>query len=157
MPSMFVLMGNFRSRAASTSGGDLAALRDDFAALANLIDGYPRIKAAARFVFVPGPSDPGPGPVLPQPPLPAALTKELARLVPGSVFATNPCRIRYYTQEIIVFRCGAQRAAPPRPQPPLAPCRARGLPAAAAHPRSPPPRLNPPLQNPPLNPSATTC
>lgn len=113
---MFVLMGNFRSNAGSqaaaggaaaapgAAGASLSSLRDDFTALGNLIDQYPGIKERSKFVFVPGPGDPGPGPVLPQPPLPSFFTKELARLVPGAIFATNPVRIRYYSQEIVAFR-----------------------------------------------------
>jgi DNA polymerase epsilon subunit 2 len=43
-------------------------------------------------VFVPGPDDAGLGGVLPQPPLPKYLTAEVQRVLPGAVFATNPCR-----------------------------------------------------------------
>lgn len=45
-----------------------------------------------RFVFVPGPHDPGLGQVLPQPRLATFFTAELAAALPSAVFATNPCR-----------------------------------------------------------------
>lgn len=106
---MFVLMGNFHSTDAPGSSTDHNTLRDDFTALANLIDQYPRVKDVAKFVLVPGPGDPGPGAILPQPPIPAFFTKELQRLVPSAVMATNPCRIRFYTQEVVVFRWAAGR------------------------------------------------
>ncbi len=53
---------------------------------------------------MPGPDDPGPGPVLPQPPLPACLTAALRAALPSAVFASNPCRLRYCTQRIVLFR-----------------------------------------------------
>uniref|UniRef100_A0A8C2BY21 DNA polymerase epsilon subunit 2 n=1 Tax=Cyprinus carpio TaxID=7962 RepID=A0A8C2BY21_CYPCA len=47
---------------------------------------------SSRFVFVPGPEDPGPGTVLPRPPLAEHITEEFRQRVPFSVFTTNPCR-----------------------------------------------------------------
>uniref|UniRef100_A0A3Q3JZ54 DNA polymerase II subunit 2 n=1 Tax=Monopterus albus TaxID=43700 RepID=A0A3Q3JZ54_MONAL len=58
----------------------------------------------SRFVFVPGPEDPGPGMILPRPPLADHITDEFRQRVPFSVFTTNPCRIQYCSQEIIVIR-----------------------------------------------------
>ena len=49
-------------------------------------------------MFVPGPGDPVLGDILPRPPLPAALTGALRAALPTAVFATNPCRLRHYTQ-----------------------------------------------------------
>uniref|UniRef100_A0A672LUL6 DNA polymerase II subunit 2 n=1 Tax=Sinocyclocheilus grahami TaxID=75366 RepID=A0A672LUL6_SINGR len=58
----------------------------------------------SRFVFVPGPEDPGPGTVLPRPPLAEHITEEFRQRVPFSVFTTNPCRIQYCSQEMVVIR-----------------------------------------------------
>lgn len=46
----------------------------------------------SRFVFVPGPDDPGLGGSLPQPALPKYFTSEVERVVPNCTFSTNPCR-----------------------------------------------------------------
>ncbi|XP_053240512.1 DNA polymerase epsilon subunit 2 isoform X3 [Podarcis raffonei] len=73
-------------------------------ALANIICEYPSIHKSSRFVFVPGSEDPGPGSILPRPPLPENITEEFKQQVPFSVFTTNPCRVQYCTQEIIIFR-----------------------------------------------------
>ncbi|XP_073673292.1 DNA polymerase epsilon subunit 2 [Garra rufa] len=59
---------------------------------------------SSRFVFVPGPEDPGPGTVLPRPPLAENITEEFRQRVPFSVFTTNPCRIQYCSQEMVVIR-----------------------------------------------------
>uniref|UniRef100_A0A8B9L987 DNA polymerase II subunit 2 n=1 Tax=Astyanax mexicanus TaxID=7994 RepID=A0A8B9L987_ASTMX len=59
---------------------------------------------SSRFVFVPGPEDPGPSTILPRPPLAENITEEFRQRVPFSVFTTNPCRIQYCSQEIVVIR-----------------------------------------------------
>ena len=43
VPSMFVLMGNFQSYAASSASTDYAQIRDNFGALAALLAFFPRI------------------------------------------------------------------------------------------------------------------
>ena len=62
----------------------------------------------SKFLFVPGPGDPGPADVLPRPALPAYFTSELRQLLPTAVFASNPCRLRLYTQEVVLFRSDLQ-------------------------------------------------
>lgn len=50
-------------------------------------------QASTKFVFVPGPGDPGPADALPQPPLPSFFTSELVSVLgDNAVFASNPCR-----------------------------------------------------------------
>ncbi|XP_012519209.1 PREDICTED: DNA polymerase epsilon subunit 2 [Propithecus coquereli] len=77
---------------------------DSLKTLADIICQYPDIHQSSRFVFVPGPEDPGFGSILPRPPLAESIANEFRQRVPFSVFTTNPCRIQYCTQEIIVFR-----------------------------------------------------
>lgn len=72
--------------------------------LAELLSEFPEILAETHVVLVPAPTDPGSAHVLPRPPIPSCFCKALQRLVPNVTLATNPCRIRYYTQEIVVFR-----------------------------------------------------
>lgn len=57
---------------------------------------------------MPGPGDPGPANVLPRPALPAYFTSDLRQLLPTAVFASNPCRMRLYTQEVVLFRSDLQ-------------------------------------------------
>ncbi len=61
-----------------------------------------------RVVLVPGPWDVGYAGVLPQAPLLVPLVTALRDKVPNIVFASNPCRIRWCTQEIVVFRYDLQ-------------------------------------------------
>lgn len=59
-----------------------------------------------HFVFVPGPADPFDvsNLVLPRRPLPDSLVAGLKAKLPKVSFPSNPCRISYKSQEIVVFR-----------------------------------------------------
>ena len=103
-PTLFVFIGNFTSRPFGQGHDDAAELRRHFDALAALIAEFPTIVEASKFVFVPGPNDPGAASVLPRPPLPVAFTRRLRAVLPTADFTTNPCRIRYFTHEMVVFR-----------------------------------------------------
>jgi DNA polymerase epsilon subunit 2 len=117
----FVLVGNFveapfnygdcgslsqvaqSERARYTSGLDR---------LADLIAEFPAIAASSHFILVPGPNDPTFGGfILPQPPLPQTFTAALRKKVAHVTLATNPCRIRFFSQELIVFRDDLYRKA----------------------------------------------
>ena len=104
VPSLFVLMGNFCSYPCNLASHDFAELRGQFAQLGALIASHPRIKDGSQFLLVPGPGDPGPPNVLPRPALPQYFTKEIIKHVPNAIFGSNPCRIRFYAQDIVVFR-----------------------------------------------------
>uniref|UniRef100_A0AAY4BST2 DNA polymerase epsilon subunit n=1 Tax=Denticeps clupeoides TaxID=299321 RepID=A0AAY4BST2_9TELE len=101
-PTCFIFCGNFSS--APYGKNQMRALKDSFKTLADMISEFPSIHSSSRFVFVPGPEDPGPSAILPRPPLAEHITEEFRERVPFSVFTTNPCRIQYCCQEIVVFR-----------------------------------------------------
>merc|ERR1711953_391484 len=61
------------------------------------------IERGTRFIFVPGPKDPG-AQRLPRAPLTDYLTANIAKEIPGVIFATNPCRIRHFSREVVFFR-----------------------------------------------------
>ncbi|XP_061700930.1 DNA polymerase epsilon subunit 2 isoform X2 [Syngnathoides biaculeatus] len=101
-PTCFVFCGNFSSVPYGKS--HVRSLKESLKLLADSICAHPNIHNNSRFVFVPGPEDPGPGAMLPRPPLADYITEEFREKVPFSVFTTNPCRIQYCTQEIIIIR-----------------------------------------------------
>uniref|UniRef100_A0A672HCR2 DNA polymerase epsilon subunit n=1 Tax=Salarias fasciatus TaxID=181472 RepID=A0A672HCR2_SALFA len=101
-PTCFILCGNFSS--APYGKTQIKSLKESLKALADAICSYPSIHSSSRFVFVPGPEDPGPGTILPRPPLADHITEEFRQKVPFSVFTTNPCRIQYCSQEIVIMR-----------------------------------------------------
>ncbi|KAI9366064.1 DNA polymerase alpha/epsilon subunit B-domain-containing protein [Zopfochytrium polystomum] len=103
-PLAFVLIGNFSSKPFLYNTANTEAFIESFAALANLINEFPDLNAKSKFIFVPGPADPLAGDLLPQRPLPETFMRRMKERVPNAILATNPCRIKYCTQEVIVFR-----------------------------------------------------
>ncbi|KAJ1953450.1 DNA-directed DNA polymerase epsilon, subunit B, partial [Linderina pennispora] len=103
-PIAFILTGDFCSKPFVPGSGETAQYRDNLSALGQLIAGFPNIARQSHFVFVPGANDPWGQGALPKPPIPEFFTKRLASKLAKVTFATNPCRIRFCTQEIIVFR-----------------------------------------------------
>lgn len=80
-------------------------LKNGLNTLADMICQFRNLRDYCKFVFVPGKSDPAAANVLPRPPLPDYLTDTIQRkLGDSAIFTTNPCRIQYCTQEIVVFR-----------------------------------------------------
>jgi DNA polymerase alpha/epsilon subunit B len=72
----------------------------------HILQDFPELAAQASFVLLPGPHDPcilG-GITLPRGKLSAYFTKGLSDKVAHLHFASNPCRLRFYTQEIVLFR-----------------------------------------------------
>ena len=53
---------------------------------------------------MPGPNDPWASEILPRPPIPKGYHQKLSRLLPRAIFTTNPCRLRFCSQEIVLFR-----------------------------------------------------
>jgi DNA polymerase epsilon subunit 2 len=100
---LFVLMGPFLARDFLSPGGRAAAVAA-FAALADTLASCPRLCDAAKFLLVPGPRDPGAAAAYPRRPLPSFLTDPLAKRVKHLSSASNPCRVRFYTQELVFFR-----------------------------------------------------
>ncbi|KAN0061752.1 DNA-directed DNA polymerase epsilon, subunit B [Thecaphora frezii] len=104
LPFAFVLCGNFSS--SPWTGGDvLKRYQSAFSNLADLIGSFPALLRSSHFILVPGPSDPFVTPLIPRPALPEMLTTKLrAKLGDRVHFASNPCRIAYFGQEIVVYR-----------------------------------------------------
>lgn len=104
IPSLFVFMGNFCSQPCNLSFNSFPDLRVHFGELGHMIASHQRLLEHSKFLFVPGPDDVGPSTALPRCPLPKYITEELQKHLPMAIFSSNPCRIKFYTQEIIFFR-----------------------------------------------------
>ena len=109
-PKVFVFIGDFVSEKNRNNLPVIKSCFDDFAAL---ISTFTEIINASQIVLIPGPTDVCKTAfVLPQPPLLQLLTNKFVerinqeRTAPGKcvTLATNPCRIRYYKDEIVIFR-----------------------------------------------------
>ncbi|EGG18266.1 putative DNA polymerase epsilon subunit B [Cavenderia fasciculata] len=103
-PIAVVLMGNFTEH--PLIGGTQYKLKTHFDNLASIIIKYPELLIKTKFIFVPGPTDPTGSllNILPKPAIVDYFTKGFKQRIPNSIFTTNPCRLRYCTQEIVIFR-----------------------------------------------------
>ena len=100
-PTAFVMMGNFSSKPYGPHRN--CEMKECFNLLGDLILRFPDLAKQCRFLFVPGPLDPGGANILPRPPLSPAITVGVRDKIPGAQFCTNPTRIQFCTKEIVVF------------------------------------------------------
>lgn len=91
-----------RQQSILTNGVNLFA--ENFDGLADLIASYPVITRSTHFILVPGPLDITANSILPRRPLLLSLMSRMRNKVPKVHFATNPCRIKFFGQEIVIFR-----------------------------------------------------
>ncbi|KAJ3322401.1 DNA-directed DNA polymerase epsilon, subunit B [Boothiomyces sp. JEL0866] len=103
IPFLFIFIGNFQSTSYVHSAGAATTYRENFDQLANIISKYPLIAQNSHFVFIPGPNDPI-GCMYPKPPIPNQFCKKLLSKVKNVTLASNPCRIKYCRQDILIFR-----------------------------------------------------
>ena len=86
------------------AAGGRESIQISFSLLGDLICACPNISTRSKFVIVPGPEDPGLGEALPRSPIPPDFTSDLRKRVKNVHFTSNPSRLKFYTQEIVIFR-----------------------------------------------------
>jgi DNA polymerase epsilon subunit 2 len=101
-PLMFVFMGEFINVKFDISMK--SSYISNWMALASLIRQYPSIHKNTKFLFIPGPKDPGFNSVLPMLPISNYFIKNFIEKVPKAEFASNPCKIQFKSKEFIIFR-----------------------------------------------------
>ncbi|KAK5648615.1 hypothetical protein RI129_003507 [Pyrocoelia pectoralis] len=101
-PIAFVFMGNFVQEYQGLDKID--SLKRLFKKLGELLSNYGNLVHTSKFVFVPSMADPCHLHILPRFPLPSDVTEDFRKNVPNAIFATNPCRLQYYTKEIVLLR-----------------------------------------------------
>ncbi|KAH7887661.1 DNA polymerase epsilon, subunit B [Phlebopus sp. FC_14] len=105
IPKVVVMCGNFTSRSITQGSGlDIQRYQENFDALADLIASYPQITRTTHFVFVPGPFDITGSVALPRRPVLPCFTSQLRAKIPNVQFASNPCRLKFFAQEVVIFR-----------------------------------------------------
>lgn len=110
LPVAIVLPGPFFSIPFQPNGSS-AAYKEGFDFFAQLLGDFPRIASHCTLVFVPGDNDPwaatfsgGATPVWPLSPVPSLFTSRVSRVAPRSVSTSNPSRLAYLLQEIVMVR-----------------------------------------------------
>ncbi|ESL10150.1 DNA polymerase epsilon subunit B [Trypanosoma rangeli SC58] len=114
MHTTLVMVGDFSF--STTQYGDIFHLPNPFEgadrykllmdSLATVIATHaPSLAQHTQVVLVPGPNDvTGLLGILPQPPIVGAVTRNLQARLKKVVFASNPCRLRFFTHEMVVTR-----------------------------------------------------
>lgn len=103
-PTAYVFMGNFYSNPFLPTQEGVKNYREGFERLKLIMRHLPNhVERGTRFIFVPGPRDPG-AEMLPKTPLTNYLTSDIAKEISGVVMATNPCRVRHFSREMVFFR-----------------------------------------------------
>ena len=102
-PLVFILMGSFVSVKERGSSGR-ESIKAAFQLLSDAICNCPYLAEMARFIIIPGPQDPGLSIVLPRQCIPEEFSSEMSKKIKHIYFSSNPSRIRYYTQDIVIFR-----------------------------------------------------
>jgi len=109
-PTLFIFMGNFTKKKLGSNPNDMKLFSSLFDKLCDLlVNKYgDTLCQSSDFVFIPGPNDINVGNLLPQPRLLRSLCKKFhEHSENGRIsvhFQSNPFRIRFGTQEIVVFR-----------------------------------------------------
>ena len=105
LPLSFVLMGSFISTPFPANGYS-TTYKAHWDSLAELLSQFPRLTSQCAFVIIPGPNDPWTTspPCLPRKSIPEFFTTRLRRLCKDIRFVSNPCRLGYFSQELVIFR-----------------------------------------------------
>ncbi|EMR10811.1 hypothetical protein PNEG_00958 [Pneumocystis murina B123] len=105
-PEVIILMGNFISVPFHNTGFS-ANYKALFNSLALLLESFPKLTRRSTFIFLPGPNDPwaqGGAPLLPQRGIPKIFTNRIRKSCKHVFFASNPSRLLYFTQDIVLYR-----------------------------------------------------
>lgn len=76
----------------------------------NVSEKFPELVSNTRIIFVPGSNDPGPmSNFLPRQGMYSTITSKISKYLPNAYFTSNPCRLQYCTQEIMVCKLDLNR------------------------------------------------
>lgn len=98
-PIAIIFMGPFIN-----DPNNMFSLKQKLNLLADILQQCPRLKEETDIILVPSLDDPSAAKILPRPPLPQSLCNDFIRKVPKTILATNPCRLQYCTQQIVICR-----------------------------------------------------
>lgn len=100
---LFVFVGPFTTKEFTSTGGREEA-DAAFSNFGGTLTDCPVLREQAHFLLVPGPTDPGAKNAWPRRNIPEYLVSGLRKKVKSLSLASNPCRVKFYTQELVFFR-----------------------------------------------------
>ncbi|CAA21799.1 DNA polymerase epsilon catalytic subunit B, Dpb2 [Schizosaccharomyces pombe] len=106
VPFCIILCGSFMSSAFHNSGSSIQ-YKEGFNKLAASLEKFPKICEKTKFIFVPGPNDPWTTngiSLMPKHSIPLHFVNRIQRVCKHTIFASNPCRIIFFSQEVLIYR-----------------------------------------------------
>lgn len=111
-PMLFILSGNFSSiPIAPGDANSIRGYKETFDTLATLLADFPGICTHSTLLFVPGDNDPwashfsgGSATAFPRKSVPEVFLNRVKRVAKNVRCSSNPCRLGYFTSEIVVCR-----------------------------------------------------
>jgi DNA polymerase epsilon subunit 2 len=104
LPELFILVGPFSSNPPKDGPRAWSHYQDLFDGFAEFIERIKNVRQC-RFVFVPAGNDPGfVDSMLPRPSIPESIFDAWRRAKFDFISTSNPCRIVYFSQEIVIFK-----------------------------------------------------
>ncbi|EPX71088.1 DNA polymerase epsilon catalytic subunit B [Schizosaccharomyces octosporus yFS286] len=106
LPACIVLCGSFTSTAFHNSGSSLD-YKEGFNKLALIFAKFTNISKNCKIIFVPGPNDPWTTyglSLMPKRAIPLHFVNRIQRICKNAIFSSNPCRISFFSQEIVIYR-----------------------------------------------------
>lgn len=104
LPELFIFIGPFSSNPPKDGPRAWSHYQDLFDDFAEFIERIKNVRQC-RFVFVPAGNDPGfVDSMLPRPAIPEPIFDAWKRAKFDFVLTSNPCRIVYFSQEIVIFK-----------------------------------------------------
>ncbi len=101
---LYVMIGSFFSKSYFKVNNGKEIMKQQFHRLGEVISEFPGQQEYAKFIFIPGPLDAGCNVAVPRKGIPEQLVESLKSKVKHIAFASNPSKIRCYTQEIVIYR-----------------------------------------------------
>jgi DNA polymerase epsilon subunit 2 len=110
LPIAIIFPGSFKSVPFQANGSS-PQYKESFDFLAKILGDFPSIASRCKLIFVPGDNDPwaavfssGATPLWPLESIPEIFTNRVRRVAQSAVWASNPCRLSYFSQEIVIVR-----------------------------------------------------
>ncbi|KAI8816342.1 DNA polymerase alpha/epsilon subunit B-domain-containing protein [Fimicolochytrium jonesii] len=103
-PLAIILIGSFISSPYVFDSASSAAYKDCWNTLADLLSDFRELAQECHFILIPGPNDPWSANIMPRKGIPEYFMGRMKQKAPKLVLASNPCRIKYCSQEILIFR-----------------------------------------------------
>ncbi|CAH7688783.1 DNA polymerase alpha/epsilon subunit B-domain-containing protein [Phakopsora pachyrhizi] len=108
-PPVWIICGNFCRKPFLCESKVIELYRSLFSKMATSLSKFPLLTSNIHLILVPGPNDPWDSTLLPRHPLPKSIVQPLlsssSKIPPERLhLASNPCRIRWMSQEMVIFR-----------------------------------------------------